>query len=65
MYQWSKLKSEFESDGSLRDIYALDTNEDSWNLFLDSLRLLNYKFEFQHGDEVLRLPSNYNCCNSR
>ncbi|MGS0535829.1 hypothetical protein [Pseudoalteromonas sp. SaAl2] len=59
MYQWNKLKSEFENDGSLRDIYALDTNADSWSLFLDNLRLSNYKFEFKHGDEVLNLPSNY------
>ncbi|AFU99919.1 hypothetical protein [Simiduia agarivorans] len=56
MKQWDEIKSEFETDGSLRDIYVEDINLSIWNSFISEVKRSNYKVEFSHGDEGIELP---------
>jgi hypothetical protein len=58
MHQWNEIKSQFECDGSLRDIYILDTDVSTWNQFLSEVRLSDYPIEFTHGGNLIDLPSN-------
>lgn len=56
MKQWSEIKSEFETDGSLRDIYVEDIDPSIWNSFISEVKHSNYKVEFSHGDDEIELP---------
>lgn len=47
---WEKLKKDiYYSDGSLRDIYVLDTNEDDWSKWIFYINE-NYKVKFTYFD---------------
>ena len=58
MYQWNEIKSQFECDGSLRDIYIFGTHVSTWNKFLSEIRLSDYPIEFKHGGKLIDLPTN-------
>jgi hypothetical protein len=59
MKSYSSVKSEFEVDGSLRDIYIFDTNKDVWNNLIQSINKSSYKHEFCHGEKELPLPKEF------
>lgn len=56
---YQDLVSEFEVDGSLRDIYAFKTTIDDWNRLLSLSSSLGESAYFCDGDEA-PLPSNAN-----
>ncbi|MHB0936335.1 MAG: hypothetical protein ACYDCO_17755 [Armatimonadota bacterium] len=41
-YDWDKCKAMFDVDGTLRDIYILNTTVDDWQKVLDALRACGY-----------------------
>jgi hypothetical protein len=57
MHQWNEIKAELEPDGSLRDIYVLDTNISIWEKLLTEITLSKYVFKFTHGEIQLDIPS--------
>ena len=57
MKQWSEIKSEFEADGSLRDIYVEDINPSIWNLLISEVKRSSYEVRFYHGDDKTVLPN--------
>ena len=59
MYQWNELKEEFETDGSLRDIYIENITVTEWDNFLDYTKSSKYKLEFTHGDQSIQIPENF------
>ncbi len=60
MKQWNCIKSEFETDGSLRDIYVEDIDISIWNSFITEVKGSEYKIEFFHGDVEKDLPDDLN-----
>ena len=60
MKQWNEIKSEFETDGSLRDIYVENVQVELWNLFIEEVKNYKHRIEFSHGDNELALPNNFN-----
>jgi len=59
MKTYSSVISEFEVDGSLRDIYIFDTNKDVWNNLIQFINKLSYKHEFRHGEKEISLPNEF------
>ena len=57
MQKWDDIKSGFEIDGSLRDIYLENIDTAIWGSFIAEVKLSQYKFEFTHGDVVKEFPS--------
>ena len=53
---WETVKSDFEWDGSLRDLYVFDTSEADWDRFLDSLPTWSYQTRFLIDGEPAPLP---------
>lgn len=48
----SKLLPEFEADGSLRDIYVLNTNSEDWNTLVSELAASEFNVEISAPFEV-------------
>ena len=46
----------FEDDGSLRDIFVLNTSGQDWQIMLDFLRQSSYSFEFTIDGTARELP---------
>ena len=59
MKNWNSIKNEFDSDGSLRDIYVYDASPSLWNELITKISNSKYKLEFTHGDQPLELPTTY------
>ncbi len=64
MKLWSDIKHEFETDGSLRDIYVEDIDSAVWNKFIGEVKRSGYKFEFSHGDVEKEFPCDLNAIKS-
>lgn len=60
MKLYSELSSDFNPDGSLRDIYIFECNSELWNTLIENISRSTYKHEFWHGDSPFALPSNFN-----
>ena len=58
MCQWNEVKSQFETDGSLRDIYVFGIDELMWGKLLTEVALSKYHFEFSHGGNLVQMPPN-------
>jgi hypothetical protein len=58
MNTWKEQQSNFDSDGSLRDIYVFNADVNLWNKFLDCVRRSPYMVEFFHADELREVPNN-------
>ena len=56
MISWETCKNEFAWDGSLRDIYVLNTTIDDWRQLFAKL-LVYYKFSFQVDENPLSFPN--------
>jgi hypothetical protein len=54
---WDVVKSEFEWEGSWRDIYVLDTGYGDWQRALDAIRASNLSFTFRVRDDVRNVPT--------
>jgi hypothetical protein len=54
---WAECKNAFSYDGSLRDIYVLDTNTDDWNKFLRLLVRKSFDLTFLIDGKNDLLPS--------
>jgi len=54
---WNEIKSDFNVDGTLRDIYVEDIDIDIWNLFLRKIEESSYKISFFHGELKKDLPN--------
>ena len=57
MKKWNDIQSDFHPDGSLRDIYIQNTNEDIWNKFIALIKSSKYDVEFNH-DGIIDFPQN-------
>jgi len=53
---WKTVKSDFEWDGSLRDLYVFDTSEAEWDRFLGCLPTWGYHTRFTIDGEPAPLP---------
>jgi hypothetical protein len=53
---WEQVKTEFEWDGSLRDLYILDAGIRDWQKLIDRLRSSKYRLRYEVDDEVCQLP---------
>ena len=56
MLAWSEVKKEFETDGSLRDIYVSEANEDIWDKLIHSLSTSEYRCELYHANKTIEFP---------
>jgi hypothetical protein len=54
---WQKYEPEFQRDGSLRDVYIMDTDMKDWQSFIDLVQELNIMTEFSRGPAVEEIPS--------
>lgn len=54
---WERVQPDFEWDGSLRDLYVLDTSESHWHLLVEFLRDSEYPLEFFVDQEPSPLPA--------
>ena len=54
--KWEDYAADFDFDGSLRDIYVLETSLPDWQIFADFLRASNYKYTFHVAGEVTNFP---------
>ncbi len=59
MERWGDIKSEFDVDGSLRDIYVENTTENQWNHFINEISSSNFQITFTHGGVTKKLPNNF------
>lgn len=50
-------KSVFFNDGSLRDIYIIDTTIDDWNIIWDYIKTLNKVTLIVDGETVISIPN--------
>lgn len=53
---WDEYKSAFEWDGSLRDIYVLETTVGDWNKFLNFISTREFEFKYLVGEVETELP---------
>lgn len=60
MNSFADLASDFQPDGSLRDIYVLGTNDPAWRKFLSELKTSAFRFEVRgFFGEMAALPNSY------
>jgi len=59
MKQWQEIKSEFETDGTLRDIYIFEGDVELWDSFLKLISSSEYRTEFNHGEVGMSLPLSF------
>lgn len=59
MKLWSEIKSEFEADGSLRDIYVEDIDISAWDTFIDGVIESEFRIDFKSGDSSRSLPNSF------
>ena len=55
---WELLKSHFECDGSLRDIYVFEADAALWDLFIAQI-LSHFHPQFWHGSEKGKILLNF------
>lgn len=53
---WQEVKADFEYDGSLLDLYILDTDVQTWQKLLDCLRTNAYPLTYTVEGEQVALP---------
>ncbi|MFC4701737.1 hypothetical protein ACFO4O_16395 [Glaciecola siphonariae] len=58
MKNWTEIKHEFETDGSLRDIYIVGASESIWNVFINAVNN-SYPCKFFVDGEEKSLPSSF------
>lgn len=56
---WSRCKSEFDWDGSLRDIYVLDTSSKDWAVLLAEIPLWGYKVSGDSEGKTCPIPVSF------
>ena len=56
--EWEEYKTGFYQDGSLRDIYVLNTELADWQEFIEFLKASHYSVRFSLNREQIDLPSN-------
>ena len=49
---WAEIKDDFAWDGSLRDIYILDTDANDWDVLLAAIRSSNYERSYRLDGEL-------------
>jgi hypothetical protein len=57
LIDWQEARAAFEWDGSLRDIYVVDTDRGDWEQLLAFLPGSSWPWEFTIGDEPAVLPA--------
>lgn len=55
-WNWDDCKVDFEADGSLRDIYVLDTTLDNWQSVLGFLTAAPYSATLTTGGQPIPIP---------
>lgn len=55
---WQHVKAEFEYDGSLRDLYILETDMETWQRLLEFLRVSSYPLTYAVDSNEAGLPAN-------
>lgn len=56
MIKWDQVRGEFNKDGSLRDIYVLNTDLDHWQKLLDALHSSPFRVRYFHGGVESQTP---------
>jgi hypothetical protein len=56
---WAEIKDDFAWDGSLRDIYILDTDANDWDVLLAAIRSSNYERSYRLDGELAALPESF------
>ena len=59
MKKWSEVKSEFDRDGTLRDIYVEHIGASVWRRFIRVVRESDYRWSFFHAEEEKELPDTF------
>lgn len=59
MKAWSKIKEEFDADGSLRDICVEDVDPGIWEVFIGNVKSSEFRLEFTHGGESVNIPNTF------
>ena len=54
--KWNKISSDFEPDGSYRDIYIHKATLDDWQAVIDAVRKEMPSFTFKTGGEQAEMP---------
>lgn len=54
---WQQVKAEFEWDGSLRDLYVLNTDTEVWQKVIEFIRTSEYPYRFEMDGEESPLPA--------
>jgi hypothetical protein len=54
---WQDYQTEFDFDGSWRDIYVFDTSIHNWQTVIDFLRSSSYEISYTFNSDELELPS--------
>ena len=54
---WQEVKAEFEWDGSLRDLYIMETDVQLWQKAFDCLRTSPYSLTYTVDGEQAELPA--------
>ncbi len=54
---WDDCREAFHQDGSLRDIYVLETNETDWNEFLSFIRRRRYGSSYTRDGVGAEVPT--------
>lgn len=54
--KWEEYEGEFEFDGSLRDIYVLDTTIDDWEQIINLAHSGTYKIKYAVNGDEFPLP---------
>lgn len=57
--QWENVRSDFEPDGGLRDIYVRNANAQVWCAFLSKLAVGPFQFRTSHGVVAIKLVSSF------
>ena len=58
--KWEQVCTEFEVDGSLRDIYILQTDTHVWQRVIEVIRSEGYRLEFFCDDKPMPFPAEVN-----
>lgn len=63
--EWEEIKTAFDLDGSLRDLYVFETNMVDWQRLVDFVREGAHHYTFRRDGEVCPLPNRVNAILSR
>jgi len=58
MTSWESVKSAFNPDGALRDIYIFQSNRALWDELIRLVSKSEFRHELWHGESNIEMPGN-------